>query len=136
MTLRKKSKVKNPSLRDLSSRIREFILDSQLDNPHEIAVILGCSKISEEVAEMEENASDNRVEVVAHLSPFILFFTKTLAEGLIESQRGESEQEDIPNEIWLNTKRMLEHTATSAVVGTIAQMVDLGLLQIPKGKRK
>lgn len=131
----KADKVREVSVQDIASRIRAFILDSQIENPHELAVILGCSHISEEVAEMEEDASDERIERIEYLSPFILFFAKTLAEGLVESQRTEVPPEEVPNDVWINTKRLIEHTATSALLGTITQMVDLGLLKIPKGKR-
>ena len=125
-----------PSLQDVYSRVRGFILDSQIDDPHEIAVVLGCPKISEDVAEMEEEASENRVEQIAHLSPFIIFFAKTIAEGLVETQRIEDTQNEIPKEVWLNTKRLVEHTAVSALMGALPQLIELRLLEIPKRRRK
>lgn len=124
-----------PSVKDLKNSLRGFILDSQIEAPHELAVLLGCSNISEDVAEMEEEASDLRVIRVKYLSPFIIFFAKSLAEAIIESQRQDDEANEIPTEVWTNTKRLLEHTSTSAILGSITQMVDLGLLEIPKRRK-
>jgi len=133
---RKRSKDKLPNVQEIYARIRGFILDSQIDNPHELALALGCSKISEDVAEMEEDASDERIDKISYLAPLLIFFAKTIAEGLIESQRKDTPVDEIPPEIWANTKRLIEHTAISAMTGSVTQLVDLGLLEVPKRRRK
>jgi hypothetical protein len=131
-----RKKVKSLSVQDINSRVRGFVLDSQIENPHEIAVSLGCSRISDDVAEMEEEASDERIEQINYLSPLIVFFSKTLSEGIVETQRLENTSSEISPDMWLSTKRLLEHTATSALLGSLAQLIDLGLLEVPKGLRK
>lgn len=84
---------------------------------------------------MEEEASEERVDRINYLSPFIVFFAKTLAEGLVESQKRETLDTEISAEVWSNTKRLIEHTAVSALLGSIPQLIDLGLIEIPKRKR-
>lgn len=133
--LKRKKQQDFPNVQEIYSTIRGFILDSQLDEPHDIAVVLGCPKISEDVAEMEEEASEERVDRINYLSPFIVFFAKTLAEGLVESQKRETLDTEISAEVWSNTKRLIEHTAVSALLGSIPQLIDLGLIEIPKRKR-
>ena len=51
--------------------IRQVIYDSMLEPVEEIAEALGLPPISEEVSEMEERASQDRLESFAQLLPFI-----------------------------------------------------------------
>ena len=51
--------------------IRQVIYDSMLEPAEDIAETLGLPPISEEVAEMEERASQDRLEYFSHLLPFI-----------------------------------------------------------------
>jgi hypothetical protein len=122
---------------DMSSRLRGFILDSQIQHPHDLAEMLGLSAISDEVAEREEEESDIRVERIAHLIPLVYTYAHSLAEGSIELQRkAVPELKEIPDELWMISRRMMEQVALSAMLGSIAQLIDMGLLDIPKKGRR
>lgn len=118
---------------DMNARLRGFILDSQIQNPHDLAEVLGLPVISDEVAEREEEESDLRIERVAHLVPFVYTYSHSLAEGSVELQKRSMENASaIPEEIWMFSRRMMEQVAMSAMLGSLSQLIDMGLLQVPK----
>ena len=119
---------------DLTARIRGYILDSQINDPHEISVLLGCSNISEELKEMEEKESDKRVDRIAYLVPIIHSHAHLIAEGSIafQQQSPAIKEHDIPAELWEKSQEMMEHVSMSALMGSISQLVDMGLLKVPK----
>lgn len=133
----KKNKLSKMSLGDISPRLRGFVLDSQIQNAHEISVLLGCSVISDEVAVREEHESDKRVEKISYLIPLIYAYSRTLAEGTAEYQKLNIPEElaNMPPEIWVESRKMMEQFAMSILIGSISQMIDMNLLQIPKGHK-
>ena len=134
MFSKKKKRNKDLTIGGVSARLRGFILDSQIQNGHELSEILGCSALSDEVAEREEQESDKRTERIGHLIPLIYAHAHALAEGAVEFQRGNltGELKELPDEIWQESRRMMEQVAMSAILGSVTQIVDMGLLDIPK----
>jgi hypothetical protein len=133
----KRKKKPKLNLADMSGRIRGFVLDSQINDAHELSVLLGCSVISDEVQEKEEKESDKRVEKISYLIPLLYSYSHLLAEGSVEFQRLNvvDELKGIPEEIWLESKKTMEQVAISSLLGAISQIIDLGLLEIPKEHR-
>lgn len=133
----KRKKKQKLTLADMSSRIRGFILDSQINDAHELSVLLGCSVLSDEVQHKEEKESDKRVEKIAYLIPLLYSHSHLIAEGSVEFQRTniKDELKGIPDEIWLESKNMMEQISISALIGSISQLIDMGLLEIPKEHR-
>jgi len=132
-----KKKKRNLSTVDMAARLRGFILDSQIQNPHELAEMLGLSVISDEVAEREEEESDLRVERISHLVPLAYTYAHSLAEGSIEYQKKTvTDLQGIPEEVWMFSRRMVEQVAMSAMLGSISQLIDMGLLEVPKKRGK
>lgn len=131
------------SLAEINARLRGFILDSQINNAHEISVILGASISSEEVLDKEEEESDKRVSKISYLVPILFAHSHVLAEGATEFQKSSVKQLDvevqpaqaIPDEIWHESRKLMEQVAVAALMGGISQLVDMGLLEIPKKKR-
>lgn len=135
---KKANKLKNIGITEVRARIRGYILDSQISDPHELSVILGCSPQSDELQEMEEKESDKRTDRISYLTPLLYSYAHIISEGATEYQRintvvGEHE---IPDEIWSKSRELMEHMSMSALLGAISQLVDLGLLSIPKEYRK
>jgi len=136
---KKNKKVNDPvSLSEVTSRLRGFLIDSQIQNAHELAVILGCSPLSEELREMEEDESDKRVERISHLVPLLFAQSHALAESSVEYQKSNinKEVDGLTNETWWESRKLLEQVAMSALLGSVSQLVDMGLLKLPKGKKK
>jgi hypothetical protein len=127
------------SLSEISTRVRGFVLDSQIQNAHELSVILGCSPLSDELQEKEEEESDNRVERIAPLIPLLYAHAHLLAEGAVEFQRSNVTHEflkNMPEEMWQESRKMMEQMALSALLGSVSQLADMGLITIPKKRRR
>jgi len=134
---KKKKEPKVPPIAEINARLRGFIMDSQIQDGHELAYFLGCPPISDEIAEKEEQVSDDRVERIAFLIPILYAYSHALAEASIEFQKSNvDELNDVPKELWLFGRRMLEQVSMSALIGSTSQLVDMGLLQIPKRIKK
>jgi hypothetical protein len=130
-------KPKPITLADVSSRLRGFILDSQVQDGHELAVMLGCSPISDDVAEREEEASDDRVAKISALIPLLYAFAHALAEASIERQKMSLEgSEKVPAEVWMYSRKLIEQVAVAALIGSTSQLVDMGLVDVPKRFRR
>ena len=137
MFKKKKKKDAIASLADISTRLRGFILDSQIQDGHELSVILGCSVLSEELQIHEEQESDKRLEKVAFLVPLLYAYAHTLSEGAVEFQRSNlpEEVQDLPDEIWWESRKMMEQVTLSVLMGAISQIVDMELLKVPKRRK-
>lgn len=129
-----KKKPTNASLTDVMSRVRGFILDSQIQNGHELSTILGCTVISDDVQEREEEESDKRIDKISYLIPLLYAHTHLLAEGAVEYQKSTvtGALAELPDEIWWESRKMMEQVSLSAIMGSISQLVDMGLLEIPR----
>jgi hypothetical protein len=134
---KKKKKPKVLSMVEVTSRLRGLVLDSQINNAHELAVLLGCSAMSDELQEREEEESDKRVSKIGYLVPMLYAHSHALSEGTVEFQKVNASEEikKLPNELWMESRRMLEQLSMSVLMGSISQLVDMGLLEIPKDKR-
>jgi hypothetical protein len=122
------------SLADLSNRIRGFVLDSQIQNANELSELLGCVVISDEVQEREEEESDKRVEKISYLVPLLFAQVHLLSEAAVEYQKETLPEElgEIPDDIWRESRKMMEQVSLSALMGSLSQLVDMGLLEIPR----
>jgi hypothetical protein len=122
------------SVAEIQARIRGFVYDSQIPNPQEISSFLGCSAISEEVNNKEEEESDLRVGRISPLIPILYALSHAMAQGTVAHQK-EVAQEEIPSEAWKATQKIFTQIATNTLVGAISQLVDLGMLNMPSRKR-
>lgn len=135
----KKKKQSPDSIAEISRRMRGFLLDSQVNHAHEVAVLLGCSVMSDEVAIKEEEESDKRVDQISHLIPLVFAFAHIMAEGATEYQRTtitSEEAKSIPSEVWVESRKVMENSSFSAILGSLSQLLDMGLITIPKKKRR
>jgi len=134
---KKKKKNRVPPMAEINNRIRGFIMDSQIQNSHEIAYIMGLPNLSDELAEKEEQVSDDRLERIEYLIPILYAHAHTLAEASIEYQKTNIEDSNVlPKEVWIFGRKLLEQVALSALMGSTSQLVDMGLLEIPKRIKK
>ncbi len=133
MRLFKKPKA-DLTMAEISTRMRGFLLDSQINNAHEISMILGCAAESDELMEKEEEESEKRLERISHLIPLLYAHAQSLSQGAVEYQRTNlpSSMAKLPDAVWWDSRKLLEQVSVAALLGAISQLVDMGLLEIPK----
>lgn len=134
-----KKKPQRMTLGDVPNRIKGFILDSQVSEGDHISVLLGCSPVSEDVAERELEESDSRVARVDHLIPVMYAYCHAMAEGMVAHQQAhatEEELEQVPQEAWGATRKVFTQVALNSLLGAISQLTDLGLITINPKKGK
>lgn len=113
--------------------IRQMIYDSIFDMPEEIASAMGLPPISQEVSEMEEQASVDRLAQFAALVPFLeshadiaariaatAYSLETVDENLLEGFVEEEHMDTI--------LALFRLVSLSASVSAISTLMDLGLL--------
>jgi len=94
--------------------------------------------LSEELVDKEEEESDARVSEVDHLIPIMYAYAHAMAEGLVSHQREhltDEEQEGIPSQAWHATQKVFTQVAMNSLLGTVSQLVDMGMLTVPRRKK-
>jgi hypothetical protein len=122
------------TMAEISTRMRGFLLDSQINNAHEISLIIGCAAESDELMEKEEEESEKRLERISHLIPLLYAHAQSLSQGAVEYQRSNlpTSMGKLPDAVWWDSRKLLEQVSVAALLGAISQLVDMGLLEIPK----
>jgi hypothetical protein len=129
------------SINQVKVHIREFILDSQIPDGDLISVDLGCPPISDELLEREEQESDTRVERISFLIPLLYGYAALFSEAFVHTLRPPisiTEDPDLSklvDKMTVETKKIFEESMAHLLVGSVSQMIDLGLLELPKGKK-
>ena len=100
------------SIAEVTGRLRGFILDSQIQDAHELCEIMGCSALSEELEEHEEYESELRVDKLAYLIPILYSHSTILSEAATEYQKENMEDSHkIPTEVWSFSRNMMSQVA-------------------------
>jgi hypothetical protein len=114
--------------------IRQMIYDSIFDDPEHIAEAMGLPPISQEVSEMEEQASVDRLAQFAALVPFLESHADIAARIATAAYRIES-IEDTALENFMDEEHLdmilslFRIVSLSSSVSSIATLMDLGLLE-------
>jgi len=131
-----KRKKKEPELSviniPLPVLIRQVVYDSAFESTEEIANLIGLPPISEEVHEMEERASDLRLQRFVSLMPIIDTHADISAEIASFAYVIESKREDgsfsIDEEALSELKKLFKIISISSAVSCISSLMDLRLL--------
>jgi hypothetical protein len=125
---RKKKKVTMHQV-PLPVLIRQVIYDTMLTPPEDIANYMGLPPISEDVSEMEELASQERISKFGVLLPFIdahadIVGKITSAAYVLEDKDDPIEQKDIEQ-----LHVLFRTISLSAALSCISTLISLGLLE-------
>jgi hypothetical protein len=117
---------------EVMSRIRGLYLDAQFKEAFALSVLSGTTMVSDEVAEMEQAASDRRLKRIEHLTPLVLAQTFAIAKSSMELQKTNmsGDLSQVPEEVWSQMVTHNHQMMLGAVLGSISQMVDLRLLSV------
>jgi hypothetical protein len=115
--------------------IRQAIYDSMLEPAEDIAEVLGLPPISDEVAEMEENASQERLEKFSSLIPFIDAHSDIASRIATASYvlSDDGTKEDVPDQELGRLSSMFKLVALSASLSCISSLISLELIESRTG---
>lgn len=111
--------------------IRQSIYDTMLSPPEAIAVAMGLPPISDEVSEMEERASDERISRLSALLPFIDSHSEITAHIITSAYFLEGEETDDVNlEELQEMTKLFRLVSRSATISSLSTLVDLRLIEL------
>lgn len=121
---------------------REFIKDTGHEAPDEahILALLQIPPISDEVAEMEDEASTRRLAAVQFLLPALNSYAKLFATGTVAHERAHLPEElldQLPEGLLERNLETLHVFGVQLTMGVLAQFVDRGFLAVvPRESRE
>lgn len=112
--------------------VRQVVYDSIFNSSEKIAVMMGLPPVSEEVSEMEQRASEERIDKFAALLPFISAHADIAAQVSATAYVLESEEEGRlveDSEGLEELTNLFKLVSMSASVSCISTLMDLDLLE-------
>lgn len=114
----------------LSVLMREIVYDAMLTPTEGIADLMGLSPISDEVAEMEEQASHDRLSNISELLPFIDAHADIVAKIATSAYiLDEDNDEDMGKEQIDQLNYLFRMVSLSAAVSCVSTLVNIGLIE-------
>lgn len=110
--------------------LRNLIYDSGLHSeaPEEVMVAMGASGASQEVAEMERDLSNRRVDCLTPIAEYLVVSVRLLASAL--TQHVSLHDSDVSDDTLRAMAENFATVLTAGVVSTVSNGVALGLLDI------
>lgn len=120
---------KNIALQTIQSKIREFLFDTQIEEAEHMSELMGCSPLSEELFNREADESEKRIKKIEHLIPLAFVCATTLADALVKHELEHSTEKTKNPVQALITRQIVLASAFPAIVATLSQLVDMGLVK-------
>jgi hypothetical protein len=127
---RKKSKKVRVTQVPLSVLMREIVYDTMLTPTEGIANIMGLPSISEEVALMEEQASQDRLSNIAALLPFIDAHADIAAKIATSAYLLDDDtDEEVSQEHLDQLTTLFRMVSLASAVSCVSTLVNIGLVE-------
>jgi len=130
---KKKKSIKGIKITQLSAQaqIRKIIYDSGCKNPEQIAKLLGLQAVSEDVAEMEMDASFNRIDRISPIIPIIetgaIVSAQISAMAFVQSEIEDGEEAPA-EEIVVALTQLFKMVSVSSAISCLSTLLDLGII--------
>ncbi len=126
---KKKKHVRVPQV-PLTVLMREIVYDTMLTPTEDIAMSMGLPPISPEVADMEEQASQDRLTKIADLLPFIDAHADIAAKIATSAYMlDEMNTEEILPEQLSQLHHLFKTISLSAAVSCVSTLMNIGLIE-------
>lgn len=129
-------KDKTPWLGSAQAKIREFLYDTQMDEAEHMAELMGCTPISDDLYDRELDESEARIDKIEPIIPVIYAFVTVLSDAIIRHELDHDDDKSYTKQKISMMKTIIMSTSFPAVVATLSQLVDLGLVQVTATKKK
>jgi hypothetical protein len=127
---RRKAKTFSTTQVPLSVLMREIVYDAMLTPTEGIADLMGLPPISDEVAEMEEQASHDRLSNISELLPFIDAHADIVAKIATSAYiLDEENDESMGKEQIDQLHHLFKMVSLSAAVSCVSTLANIGLIE-------
>lgn len=130
---KKKQEPREVVLVSARSILHRFLLDSQMQEAQQLGTLLGLPPLED--ADVEEEASAERIAAAAPLLPIIYYFTTSISASVSEYFRTMGKDEMTEDQSALLTS-LMSRVTMSAVLGSVCQLEDMGLIEYTYGGSK
>jgi len=108
---------------------RKTLYDSMIGDPEEVAELLEFPPISDEVAQMEREASIARLDRVSIFVPIVSVQSQVIARASVEFQNAYSETE-YPESVMSAMQDAYSAVAFSAALAVLSNLLDLDIIHM------
>lgn len=119
----------------IKAKIREFLYDTQMEEAEHMAELMGCTPISDDLFDREVNESEKRVDKIEMLIPLAYAFVSTFSEAVIKHEMAHDEEKSKTPAQVHTMRNLIMSTSFPAIVATLSQMVDLGVIDVTVQKK-
>jgi hypothetical protein len=115
-----------------SAQIRKIIYDTGCKDPEKVALLMGLTNLSNDVAEMEIDASERRINRILPIFPVVESHAMVSAQVSAMSYFNSAvdDGEEMPEEeLVIALTQMFKFVSFSAAVSCLAALFDLGLIK-------
>lgn len=115
----------------LSVLMRQIVYDSMLTPTEGIAEMLGLPPVSDDVADMEQQAHEDRLGNVAGLLPFVDAHADIMAKIAIAAYTldNPTQGEEVPQEAMSELSQLFRMIALASSVSCISTLKEIGLIE-------
>jgi hypothetical protein len=118
----------------LSVLMRQIVYDAMLTPTEGIAEMMGLPPISDDVAEMEEEAHQDRLSNIAALLPFIDAHADILAQVATAAYMLDAEKEgEFPDDGLEQLNQLFRMVALASSVSCVSTLSNIGLIESKVG---
>ena len=110
---------------------RMSAFDASISDPQTITEILGLPQMSDDVAEMEEEASLNRLSVLTPISHLLLLHASVLSETMAMYQSKHSPNgEEMDDDEVERMKKLYQAVSLTSTLSALSVLSEYGLIEI------
>ncbi len=120
--------VMKPTFVPMSHILRSVVYDAGFSDPEKVIDTMGLQRVSDEVAEMEQSASERRLDAIEPLGPFLAVTSMFLAKATVAYST--NDMEEMPDEVKDALNEQFQRLALGASVVAVASLLDLGLIKL------
>lgn len=110
--------------------VRMSAFDASIADPQTITEILGLPQMSDDVAEMEEEASQTRLSALAPISHLLLLHAAALSETMTVYQSNHSREEDMDDDEMEHMRKMYQGICLTSTMSVLSVLSEYGLIEI------
>ena len=114
----------------MSMIVRSVIYDAGFSNPEAVVASLGLQTVSDDVAEMEQDASDRRLDAIEPLAPLLGVISAMLAKATVAYSVSELNEDEVTEEMQKHLTDQFQRLALGSAICAVSTLIEIGLVKM------